>query len=238
LEDENAELASTLARLQSELVGANERADETLRVVHEDFETKESQLRSTILALKEDLCSRNIQLEDSNNRSAQLKDQLREGTDERASLQEQHANLQVKLNAVGNDLEAQQRMVSQQADEIAGLRDTSSEVEKQLTSTIQKLEAVICERDQSQTRYLELVQTSEQDLQDVKAKAEDNVKVIEANAKQEHDRLYEDLQEALQDSQQAKTAYEETYRDLELTRVEAARLGEKVRYKISKLDYC
>ncbi|KAF2109231.1 hypothetical protein BDV96DRAFT_615909 [Lophiotrema nucula] len=206
IDNEKENLLERLRDLTMEFDGANKRAEETLRAAQDQFHAKELELRSHVISHEESLLARGRELKKSQDELVLLKNEIRQMESNYAELFGNNDNLKAKLSNHERELESERRNGAHRAEELEQLRGNVADLESRLSSTASKF----------QNTKRELIESSAEALQDLEAKYETSMEAAATKAAEEHDHLSEELRNALEGQQQAKSAYENTGRELQL----------------------
>jgi len=240
-ENEKHIVTEKLGDLQIQFTNANREADETLRAVQEDFNTRELQFKSTTLTHEEDinnlskekdrltneLCQKEKEIkslrkhyEDDvdafNKKKVELLDEIQQKETEKASLAELHETLKVSYSNLEHDLGLERLTISQQVDEISRLNNQSIDLEIRLHNTEAELQAVNTQLSELRSCHQELIRSSEEILHDLKIKYENDLELTVSKAGEEYKRLSDELQDAIYNGKRATDAYENTRQELQI----------------------
>jgi predicted nucleic acid-binding Zn-ribbon protein len=217
-----------LNSLQAELTDAVRNADETLTRVREDFNAKELELQSTILACNDTIHTYQKDAEAQAETVKNLEHDLTQAQDEQNSLSEEIETLQYQLGDVEKKLGSELEAGRTQAEDITKLNNMKVELELQLQGTEADLEIVTIQLNELQVTHRELVQSSEDAYRDLGHKYTRDMEAATAQA--QNDRVDFDLklQEALHRGQQAENACKETQQDLQELQASIPPLEERI----------
>jgi hypothetical protein len=260
-ENEKNNIAAKFEDLRTRFSNANKEADETLRTAQKEINVRELQYRSTILIHeesfetltneKEQLVDE-VQRKESENMSLRqvhegqidglikeqnrLSDEVQSAERMRMALGECYEKLKSDFSNLERGLEVELCTVSRQTNEISILTGQITGLESRLHITEAELEAVEGKFNELQSRHQEVVRSSEEALQDLEARYENDIEVATSKANEERKHLGDELQDAIHDSMQARNAYEDAQREVSSLELNIQQLNDACAEKDEELE--
>jgi polyhydroxyalkanoate synthesis regulator phasin len=154
----------------------------------------------------------------------------------KTALGELHEKLKSDFSNLESGLEAERRTVSQQESEISILAGQITKLETRLHSAEAELEAVKGQFSELQSRHQELVRSSEEALQDLEARYDNDIEVATSKANEEHKHLSDELQDAIYNGTQARNAYEDAQREVSSLRLNIQQINYACAEKDEELE--
>lgn len=214
ISDERDSLAARLRELQDEAEKADRQAEETLSKVHEDFNAKEMEFRSTILTHEDDLRGQARQIEDQSEVVCSLRGELEKAQNQHIALMEQHETLQYRLVDTKQRLNSETETNRARSQEIATLKDRGIELELQLQGTEAELDTVASRLSDLQVSHQELIHSSEEAYKDLEAKYTNDMDEAATKAEEAAETLRTEVREAAQRAQKAEESHDKTQQHL------------------------
>jgi chromosome segregation ATPase len=228
LEEEKSELALGLKNLKAEFDVAVRQADDVLRAAREGFHTNKSQLESTLVRKEEELHLRSVRIAEMDSQISRLQDEVQAKEQEVKNHGESQAKLSLDLQESKQALEAERSTVVQQTEQIAKLQADGNELEHQLSCSKNEVTTLTDQCNEVSTRYRALEASSKQELEDLEARCEQELDLATTKASEEYETLHAQLQDALHNTEQVKSAHEDTQRRLESAQATVSSLEVKV----------
>ncbi|KAF2653944.1 hypothetical protein K491DRAFT_495044 [Lophiostoma macrostomum CBS 122681] len=230
VEEEKSELVSRLASLEAKFDHAKRKADDKLRAAREEFDAKESKLESTVTDREKEMHLYSVRIAEMDTRISQLQDEVHAKEREVELRSDSQDKLRSELGESRQALEAERSTVSQQMEEIAKLQEAGNELEHQLSCSKNEVTTLTDQYTEISTRYRALEASSRQELQDMEAQCEQELDSAATKASEEYEKLHGQLQDALHNTEQVNSAYEQTRRDLESAQTAITSLEVKVQH--------
>jgi predicted nucleic acid-binding Zn-ribbon protein len=228
ISDERDCLSAKLKQLEVETSEATRKAADSLRQVHEEYNAKEMELRSTILIYEESIRAHEEDAEAQNNTLEELRERLQHVQDQRTALSEQHVTLQHRLYDVEEKLGKTSETTRTQAEEIVQFKDRIQELELQLQGTKTELDTITTRLSDLKINHQELIRTSEEAYRYLEDKYTCDMEIATTKAKDDYKTFNARLQEAFQHRKQAENAHDTTRQDLQLLQTSIPPLEAKI----------
>jgi hypothetical protein len=228
ISDERDNLLVRLSQLEAETVEAVRKAADILDQTHDQFNSKELELRSTILNHEESIRG-HIQdmaaLEDISNKFRQ---DLKDLENERTTLREQHDTLDHRLREAEEKSRNESETSRTQAEQIHQLSDQIVELELQLQGSEAELDTITRRLSDLQVDRQELVHSSEEAYRDLEHKYTCDLERVTAQAKDDCQNLDARLQEAVRQGKRTEDAHDVARQELQLLQTTIPPLEAKI----------
>lgn len=203
LENDNDDLTVRLETLQRDMAESNSQAELALHEAEETYNSKELQLRSTIVQLEEDIelhrkdlaasCEKNNMLSDQHDHLQgcleEAKAEAEKSKQDAVKLDGLCASLKERLTEAEHEIcETKQSVVHKEAD-LGRIEKKACALQEDLDRTQHKLKQAIEDFEDLQTRYQELSQSSAIALQEVEAQSKIDLELAVSEHAEKHDQL-------------------------------------------------
>ncbi|KAH8727000.1 hypothetical protein GQ44DRAFT_705103 [Phaeosphaeriaceae sp. PMI808] len=235
LDDEKAHILEQRDKFSAKIKVLEAEAHAVILRAKENFNSKELELQSTILAHEESLHAHKLNGEAQNGTIIRLREELQHVQDQQILLNEQRDTLHHQLNAAEQKLNKETTTTRQQHEELTQIKNRNMGLEPKLQGTKDELEAVTAKLGNLQVDHQKLIHSSHVAYRDLELKYALDMEAAKFKFKGDLENLATQLEDSKQLGQREEDAHNETKRDLHLLQTSLPPLEAKIQ---ELTDHC